>query len=337
MSLEKPIDSVDTGFRGSSPVAAIAGRYMIAVIIGTITAFSAFCALYGTLYLTGYLPPPPLSNNVCADEKLVFLRDNPPVDPNFLVVGSSVAWRNIDSEVIARQLSGARPLNAGFCGMQQHQSAFIAEWMLTHWPAAKQVLLVVSPLDYSNCRGTGQVFDPVDVGRFVIEHDSIWSFYLRYFDPVSLNRNIRRQASDREQARILNVDRSFTKYGDGPLDTNQNRGLFYGAIPETDPACFAALRTLAIKLADQGRSFMVVATPIHPDWKHQYDADGAFRAGFSRALEAALKGTGAEIWNADEAELMDASAFTDAIHIRWSSAEQLTKEIVQRLGATPAQ
>lgn len=334
MTLERPIESVGVGVR--HPVTAIAGRYMIAVLLGAVTAFAAFCTLYGTLYFSGYLPPPPLSNNVCADEKLVFLRNNPPVDPNFLVVGSSVAWRNIDSDVIARQLPGARPLNAGFCGMQQHQSAFIAEWMLNRFPAVQEVLLVVSPLDYSSCKGTGQVFDPTDAGRFVFERAATWGFYLRYFDPVSLNRNIRRQAADREQARILKIDRSFTKYGDGPLDTNENRGLFYGAIPETDPACFAALRAMATKLADQGRSLMVVATPIHPDWKHQYDAGGAFRARFSKALETALQGTGAKVWNADDAEIMDASAFTDAIHIRWSSAGKLTAEIVQRLSTIPA-
>ena len=335
MTLDRPIDSVDAGVRG--PVAATAGRYIVAVLIGAIAAFAAFCTLYGTLYFSGYLPPPPLTNNVCADEKLVFLRKNPPEDPNFLVVGSSVAWRNIDSEVIARQLPDARPLNAGFCGMQQHQSAFIAEWMLNRWPAVRQVLLIVSPLDYTSCKGTGRVFDPTDARRFVFERYATWSFYLRYFDPVSLNRNIKRQAADREQARILRVDRSFTKYGDGPLDTNENRGLFYGVMPETDPACFAALRTMAIKLAHQGRSFMVVATPIHPGWGHQYDAHGAFRAGFSKAMETALQGTGAKFWNADDADIMKASAFTDAIHIRWSSAGKLTAEIVQRLGSTPAQ
>jgi hypothetical protein len=107
--------------------------------------------------------------------------------------------------------------------------------------------------------------------------------------------------------------------------------LFYGPMPETDPSCFAALRTLATKLAEQRRRLMVVVTPIHPEWKLQYDPDGTFRGQFYRDLRQSLQGSGVRVWNADTAEIFDASAFTDAIHVRWSSAEILTKEIVERL------
>ena len=187
--------------------ATTSATYLVAILGGATTALALFCAFYGTLYVTGHLPPPPLTNNVCADEKLVFLRQNPPVDPNFLVLGSSVAWRNIDSEVIAANLSDARPLNGGFCGLQINQSAFIAGWMIDQWPSIRQVLLVVSPMDYTRCMGSGQVFDPDDARRFVLERQPMWSFYLRYFDPISLRRNIERQIRDREQDRA-SEDRS---------------------------------------------------------------------------------------------------------------------------------
>jgi hypothetical protein len=329
MSVDRQMD--DAVLTDSRPRAVTATRYMLAIAGGAITALSIFCAFYATLYVTGYLPPPPLTNNVCTDEKLVFLRQNTPVDPNFLVVGSSVAWRNIDSEVIADGLSDTRPLNGGFCGMQINQSAFIANWMIDQWPSIQRVLLVVSPLDHTSCKGSGEVFHREDARKFMIERQPMWSFYLRYFDPISLRRNISRQIEDREQARILQTDRSFTKYGDGPLDTNANRGLFYGAMPATDPNCFSALRSLATELARQGRSLMVVSTPIHPKWKSQYDPDGRFRTQFARDLQRSLEGTGARLWNADEAGTFGAAAFTDAIHVRWSSAEILTKEIVERL------
>jgi hypothetical protein len=306
-------------------------RYLTGILGGAVAALVVFCAAYGVLYVSGYLPPPPLSNNVCTDEKLVFFRQNPPAEPNLLVFGSSVAWRNIDSSVIARELPGRRPLNAGFCGMQINQSAFIADWMLHHWPSVDQLILVASPLDYTECRGTGAVFDPADADSFVFDRAAAWVFYLRYFDPVSLNRNIRRQAEDREQARILKVDRSYTPYGDGPLKTKENRGLFYGPIPAPDSTCFAALRKMAAKLAGQGRRLLVVATPIHPDWKSQYDPDGRIGDGFARQLRAALAGTGARLWNADAAGILDATAFTDAIHIRWEAAQILTSAIVAQM------
>ena len=331
MSLERHAEDVSAEHRAVT--VASPPRYLVAILGGLFAALAAFCATYGTLYVTGYLPPPPLSNNVCADEKLVFFRDNTPTDPNFLVVGSSVAWRNINSAVIARELPGARPVNGGFCGMQMNQSAFIADWMLARWPEIEQVLLVVSPLDFTTCTGTGQVFDPTDVDRFVFEHDAMWSFYLRYFDPVSLRRNIERQIADREQARILKVDRSYTKYGDGPHDTNENRGLFYGQMANPDPRCFTALRSLATKLAEQGRRLEVVVTPIHPGWKAEYDPDHSYLSGFTQHLAVALDGTKARLWNADAAQVVDKSAFTDAVHIRWTGATTLTSAIVDRLNA----
>jgi hypothetical protein len=329
MSLEEPAERAAT--RQRKAWRAAPGRYLAGILGGAIGALAVFCAVYSALYVTGYLPPPPLSNNVCTDEKLVFFRENPPTEPNLLVIGSSVAWRNIDSSVIARELAGRQPLNAGFCGMQVHQSAFVADWMLRHWPSVDQLIFVVSPLDYTECRSTDVVFNQADADRFVFEGAGAWTFYLRYFDPVSLNRNIKRQAEDREQARVLKINRTFTKYGDGPLDTNENRGLFYGPLPALDSICFDALRKFAIRLAGEGRELLVVATPIHPKWKSQYDPHGILRADFSRQLTAALAGTGASLWDADGAGIFDATAFTDAIHIRWDAAETLTNGIVARM------
>jgi hypothetical protein len=307
-------------------------RYLVAVAAGGLAALIMLASSYGALHLAGYLPPPPLSNNVCVDEKLTFLRKHLPKDPNLLVLGSSVAWRNIDSAAFARTVAGARPINGGFCALQMNQSAFIAGWMIDHWPSIKTVLLIVSPLDYYRCQGTAQVFDPVDVNRFVFEGAAAWSFYLRYFDPVSLVRNIKQLASYREQARDLEVVRGYTEYGDGPLDTTRDRGLFYGAVSKLDTTCFDTLRELATQFTQQGRKLVVIATPIHPEWKALYDPHGHARRQWWSQIAAALDGTGAGMWNADDANLLDARAFTDAVHLRWSAAGQFTEAIIRQLG-----
>ena len=329
MSMERYLETIGLSVR--RPLAATAGRYLAALAFGAVAAFASFGAVYGTLYLTGHLPPPPLSNSVCVDEKLAFLRNNPQVDPNFLVVGSSVAWRSFDSSVIVKRDHSIRPLNGGFCGMQINQSAFITHWLTDHWPSIDTVLLMASPLDFNTCEGSGQVFDPVDARRFVFQHRPAWSFYLRYFDPVSLVRNIKRQARDRATARAMGFAMEFTRYGDGPLDTDRDRGLFYGKNPGIDPACFDALRSLALELSKEGRRFMVVTTPLHPGWTARYDADGSLRRHISSNITNALEGTGAHFWNAAQESGTDASAFTDAIHIRWSAVAPFTRQIVNRL------
>jgi hypothetical protein len=310
---------------------APAGRYLLAVLGGAVAAFATFCTFYGSLYLAGILPPPPLSNSVCVDEKLVFLRNSPQIDPNFLVVGSSVAWRSFDSRVIVERNPHVRPLNGGFCGMQIHHSAFLTQWMTDRWPSIDSVLLMASPLDFNSCTGSGQVFDPADANRFVFERRPSWSFYLRYFDPVSLLRNIKRQSMDRAEARAMGFAMEFTPYGDGPLDTTKNRGLFYRQISGLDQACFDALRTFATKLSKEGRRFMVVTTPLHPGWTAKYDPDGSMRRHISQGIRHALDGTGARFWNAAEESGLDVDAFTDAIHIRWSAATPFTQQIVARL------
>jgi hypothetical protein len=306
-------------------------RYLAAVFGGAAVASTTFCALYLGLYVSGHLPPPPLSNNICVDEKLAFLRDNPPADPNFVVIGSSVAWRNFDSSVVEREVPGARPLNAGFCGMQVHEAAFIANWVIDRFPQVQDVLLIVSPRDYQTCRGSGRVFDAVDANKFVFERKWKWGFYLRYFDPVSLVRNIERKAHHEAEARALGFAIEFTDFGDGPADTMMDRGLFYGAMPRPDPACFEAVRSIATKLAGEDRRFTLVVTPIHPQWNARYDADGKVRRQFVQANAAALNGTGARLWDADAAGVLDAPAFTDALHLRWSAADDFTKQIVRNL------
>jgi hypothetical protein len=283
------------------------------------------------LNLAGHLPPPPLSNSYCVDEKLVFLRNNTPRRPNLLVIGSSVAWRNVNSSVLASEVPGARPLNSGFCGMQVHQSAFIASWMIERWPSIRQVLLVVSPLDNRSCRGSGGVFDPHDARRFVFDRQPAWSFYLRYFDPVSLARNVDRQIQNREQARVLGTSREYTRYGDGPLHTTRNRGLFYGPMPSLHAECFEALRSLALGLQAEDRRFMVVTMPMHPGWIARHDADGSVRRRFAQQIERAIEGTGADFWNAAAGDVLDRSAFTDALHIRWSATSAFTKAIIHNL------
>jgi hypothetical protein len=309
------------------------GRHYVGTLaIGAMAGLATLCSVYLALHLAGHLPPPPLSNNYCVDEKLAFLRENPPRHPNFLTIGSSIAWRNIDSSVLAGAGSGIRPLNGGFCGLQVHQSAFVSDWMADHWPSIEQVLLIVSPLDYHNCDRSGRVFDPADAAMFVLEGAPAWRFYLRYFDPISLARNVKRQVNDRAQARILGITRDLTSHGDGPLRTDRNRGLFYGPVSRIDGRCFAALRSLATELDGEDRRFMVVTMPMHPEWLARYDADGSLRRRFSQNIEAALRDTGALFWNAAGEPLLDRDAYTDAVHVRWTAARVFTEEIVLRLG-----
>jgi hypothetical protein len=315
----------------STRLASSAGSYIRCFLGGVITTLAALAALYGGIAQTEYLPPPPLSNNLCVDEKLAFLRDHPPHEPDFLVAGSSIAWRNIDSSVLARTMPGSRPVNGAFCGMQIHRAAMAAEWLIEQWPSIDDVLLVTGPQDFISCSDTAMVFDLEDASRFVFEREEAWSFYLRYFDPVSFVRNAVLRAKKPNDQLTQARATALTTYGDGPLKSRGSK-LGFGHLPRLDQRCFDALRSFAQELSREKRELMVVATPLNPRWKAVYDAAGTDRNGFAQDVSNALAGTGAKYWNADEAGAVALpEAFYDAIHMRWFAANIFTEQVLREI------
>ncbi len=305
-------------------------RYLFAVILGATFALLSFLGLLVALQWYGMLPPPAISNSECADEKLAFLRRNNPHDPNLLIIGSSVAWRHFDSSVATRMAPGTAPLNGAFCGLHANQIAYTAHWLLERIPSVKQVIMITAPQDFETCEAPAEVFDADSADKFVFRQASIWPFYFRNFDPVSLARNAQNIA-DRRANRPTPNPLVFTEYGDGPLHGDVATGLVYGKLVGLDPACFVAFRAMALAFKAQHRSFMVVMTPINPAWRALYDSDRTWMKAFRTNLSNALSGTNAQLWNANADIGLQQAAFTDAIHLRWSAVGPLSQMIMQQL------
>lgn len=305
--------------------------YLLGLLGGLGVSLAAFAGLLGGLQQTGHLPPPAFSNNVCVDEKLSFLRDNPINDPNLLVVGSSVALRHIDGNTLAEHVPGTRPMNGAFCGLRANQTLSVANWLLDREQSVRQVVMVVDPIDFAGCTVyPDEIFDREHVDSYVYRQDWGWHYYLRYFSPTSLLRNavgIKARRTDPQHINAL----SFNRYGDGPLKAPGSRGLFYGEGEPLDATCFNALRQLATRLEREGRPFTVVSTPLHPAWKARFDARGELVDSFDRQLGAALQGTGAQYWNANREWEPAEESFVDAIHMRWPAAQAFSRQLAQRL------
>ncbi|MDB5932489.1 MAG: hypothetical protein JWR60_4196, partial [Polaromonas sp.] len=286
-------------------------RYLVSVLAGLLGALGAFYALLFTLEATGDLPPPAFSNSLCVDEKLSFMRENTALSPNLLVVGSSVAWRHFDGATLQARASGMKPLNGGFCGLTANQSVHVANWLLDRQPTVRQVVMIVTPQDFSDCiNHKDAVFDVREADDFVYGGASRWPYYLRYFSPVSLLGNARRVKDRRTDSADLDP-LIFTRFGDGPVTTSASLPtLGYGRPDMLEPSCFQALGSLAQRLQQEGRQLTVVSTPLHPDWKAKEDPSGAFLKDFDARLMQALKGTNARYWDADDEWKPDRSAFT---------------------------
>ncbi len=320
------------GARAPQSLRAARPDYLISLLCGGAFMVLGFFGLLQLLKASGHLPPPAISNNVCIDDKLRFLRDTPPPEPNLLITGSSVAWRGIDGDVLAQTAAGTRPLNGGFCGLKTNQTEFVTGWLLHHYPSTLTVLMLVVPQDFTGCHDVATaVFDPEEADRYVFERHWRWSFYFRYFDPLSLLRNARKIAAQRDN-RIPLDPLVFTKTGDGPLDTDVSRStLGDGAMPAFDGSCFDALRATARSVIASGRRFTVVQMPMKPEWSRRFDAAGDIHADFAAKIDTALSGTGGARWDASTSVTLPESAFTDAIHLRWSAVSGLSRVIAQQV------
>lgn len=317
--------------------ARVGPKYLVGLMAGSIGALGAFFCLLFALDQTGHLPPPPIANNICIDEKLAFLRRNPPVTPNLLVIGSSVAWRHFDGATVAAVAPGTHPFNGGFCGLRANQTVFVANWLLDRLPTVRDVIMITSPQDFETCRmHPAALFDKEGADSFVFGSAWRWGFYFRYFDPASLIRNVRRVRAMRANIDPINSI-VFTRFGDGPIDTIESRAtLEYGEVQGFDPSCFAALQSLARRIAREGRRLVVVNTPLHPEWKRRYDPEADLLQSLERNVLTAVGSANGEYWNGDSAVSMEAQAFIDGIHLRWSAVRVFSETLARALQLSPS-
>ena len=317
--------------RTASAPGQVRPRYLLSLFSGLFGALVVFCLTLLVLDRTGNLPPPAFSNISCADEKLSFMRSNPIQSPNLLIIGSSVAWRHVDGNVLMQAMPDVRPMNGAFCGLFANQSTYVGHWLLDREPSIRSVVMIADPQDFAGCwRVPTAVFNREHVDPYVYENASPWGHYLRYFSPKSLLRNAltikAQRAGEIEWDPLV-----FNRFGDGPLVTANTRELLYGRPEPLDRSCFQALRDMGTRLQQEERQLMVVSTPLHPKWKEKYDPDGTFLADFDQRILDALSTSGGSYWNADKDWSTPEASFVDAVHMRWSAAQEFTAALAEQM------
>ena len=210
------------------------------------------CSLL-SLRATNNLPPPIVTNSLCFDEKLQWISQNlPSSPPDLLVFGSSVAWRHFDGQQAIQSGLAKNPYNLAFCGARISQTTFVVNYFLSkeRFRSPRRALIIAAPEDFEGCTlPDEQVFLPQDADR---ELFSKWrlSLYLRNIDFVPFVRNAMIVRAKRTGAIALDPLVS-TKSGDGPLNTNESRGLTYGRITTFSWDCFSASSDISTQLANE--------------------------------------------------------------------------------------
>jgi hypothetical protein len=305
----------------------VAPTYIMSLAATVLVAVGLFYAVLANLDAQGRLPPPAFSNSLCRDEKLRHLRTHKVEAPNLLVIGSSVAWRHVDGATLARDIPGTVEFNAGFCGLHVGQSVFVGEWLLDRHPTVRDVLLVAGPNDFKDCSSVpAEVFNREDVDRYVYGRAPPWGYYLSYFDPVSMFHNAGTVGDQRRSTNQVDP-LVFDPYEDGPITTAETRKLGFPDVYRLDPACVRALERLNTRLRGEGRRLLVAESPINPGWFSAYDPGGATTVEVAKAV-ARLPGV--EVWNGAQG-VVPATAFIDALHMRWSGAQAYTDAMAHTL------
>jgi hypothetical protein len=304
----------------------------LAGCLGTVIACYGIIVC-GLLFLraTDNLPPPIVANNLCTDEKLQWIgRNKPSSPPDLLVFGSSVAWRHFDGPKAVELGLAKNPYNLGFCGMNLGQTAFLMKYFLSkdNFRSPLRVVVIASPQDFEGCASPEQPVFPTREADEAIFSRSMGrlALYLQNIDFVPLVRNAWTIKANRRGA-IAFEQLVFTRSGDGPLDTDETRGLVYKRITGFNRDCFSALRNIATQLSDQRVQFVLLLTPINPRWISEYDPHHATLNELRSRIAETLKGTSARIWDASESKLFSEPDFTDAVHLRWSAVGRLTAAI----------
>lgn len=274
----------------------------------------------------GHLPPPPLTATSCIDEKFKFIREHANAEPDLLAVGSSVTWRNLDFSIVTNVSNFRQPLNGAPCYLHIHETAWLTELYLDHFPSVRTVVTVLAMRDFESCQGDGRLFDRTLGEGMMFEGWPEWLVYFVNFRPLRLWRtakDIKHMRAGTDPDSTLLMD----DFGSGPLTRTQPD-------PRDDvkisPECYPHLLRMARNLEHRGVRWVVVLMPAMPAWIDRYDRGGRRDMAWRAQVSAALEGTATVLIDASEGPLRSNRHFVDPAHYDWRYAASFTRWIFEQ-------
>ncbi|MDF3073758.1 MAG: hypothetical protein K0S54_1425 [Alphaproteobacteria bacterium] len=280
----------------------------------------------------GHLPPPPLTATSCIDEKFKFMREHADAEPDLLAIGSSVTWRNLDFSILAAVSDFRQPLNGAPCYLHVHETAWLTELYLDHFPSVRTVVTVMAMRDFESCQGDGQLFNATLGEGMMFEGWPEWLVYFVNFRPLRLwrtARNIKDMRAGADPDSTLVMD----QFGSGPLTmtTPDPRDDV-----EVSPQCYPHLQRMAQSLERRHVRWVVVLMPPMPAWLDRYDPGGKRDAAWRARVAAALAAPNTVLIDASNGPLRTDQYFVDPAHYNWRYAASFTRWIFEQYASADA-
>jgi hypothetical protein len=290
-------------------------RYVALAALAALLVVGAPALFFFWAYSQGRLVAPALSGNVCLDEKVRFLRNSPTKQCDVLVIGSSMALNNIDSEAMLKHLPlGTRLLNAGAYNMKISQTRALLECLLAVY-RPRSVILVCGLMDF-NKTGPTPVLDSPELIQFINGSSSWVLVLLRHFDLqyyVKWSFRILQSRSSRKD--YFSV--MFDAWGSIPLEisfpkVDERRWNLKVDPEQLDPAEYEEFARVADVVRNKGLSLICIQPPMR---------QGAVPVGATaavdqhwRRMERVLGSRGFHLWNFNAIGLGD-EYFADYSHL----------------------
>jgi hypothetical protein len=302
---------------------------------GLLAVFGTIAIAFGGLavFAPSSLPAPALTTLIHLDEKLKFLRRHPEINPHLLVIGSSIAWRQLDGSALAPVAGGKnRVLNGGTANLQIHQAHNLLNFYLEHYHDVNTVLLMTELPDYDDCtKSSADMLNDDDGAAYAFHEWPTAYFYFRYFSPQRYANAAMSLPGRKEPFR---GDLFLDDYGSGPVNVpdSMKRGLRYGQI-NPDPACIEAFGALSRSLAKRGIHFVVVFTPVNPDYLAAFPASSEVIGAIASKLANSTEQDGTAFVLMQEDEEFVPQDFYDAFHLQWPGVQRLSQRIAENIPA----
>lgn len=278
-------------------------------------------------------PAPAISTNMFLNEKFRFLRNRPEFDPQILVVGSSLSWRQIDGAVLEPLTGGPDKVLNGATGyLAVHQTRDLMDFYLDHYRNVRTVIVAIGPPDLSDCTNLpAEIFHRETARQYVFGEWPEPYFYARFFKPrryMSVARNF----NARKQPPL--GDLFIDSYGAGPREVPAPRelDLEYSAF-DPDPACTSALIGLSDDLAARAIELVVVFSPVHPQYRKKFPEVGEWIGATARQIKAATAGKPVLVLMHYDDSQFAASDFRDAMHLQWHAVGRFSHLIADAMSA----
>ena len=302
-----------------------------------ITMFSALLVIGITglflrwVYVRGRLVALPLSGNVCFDEKVAFLRHRQSKECDVLVIGSSMALNNIDSQALLRHFpAGTRLINAGAWNMKVGQTRALLDCLLKVY-RPRTVIYICGTMDFYATPFPAQFFDSGEVVQFI--NGSFWiPVFLRHFD-FEYYMHWSSKVVQSRTSRTDYLSLMFDPWGSIPLDisvpkVDWRRWNLKVDPKEMDPAQYDELGLIADSVQSRGMDLVCIQPPmkggsVPPEASAGVDEHW-------RRMEAVLAKRGFHLWNLSDIHLSD-EYFADYSHLNFKGAPIFSEKVSREL------